>query len=1306
MVNSTLNNIDSYTVTTPNTNPTSFMFSADIFTVNIDKLCNPDSTNNPISAVFTTVGAKNFFTVPTMSLQQFIIEQPVPITTVSTGPTTLTDPTPTAFTDTFDYTGFFRFNNYATPANNNTDRILFQTSIPFIGLTPGAPLKFEFAFYDDPALPATGYVGSGNDYVRMIKDQTYFIQLAVNGFILYQTNYVAVYNWTPAGITLPDTYVGQNGDRLAGFPAIIKGITANGTTANVVITVAYNRSITLSQNVWTELKVTQYNKAYDPTTGCCVSGCPSLTGVDVQNDPPVCIYCNTNAGLIYNPNNGTCTCNSGFYLDSTKTYQCYACTALYCSICNPANPAQCTTCVVGANINNVSQTCTCGNGYYVQGTQCVKCPYQCQNCTSPNGACIACVDSIRRDRTQNCKCITGFFDSGALNCTACSPTCLTCTNSSACTSCDATKFRNLTSGTLCTCIDGYYELYGADQSRVCTKCNPECLTCTSSPANCLKCDPKKNRVPGVGPNGVSTCLCQPGYYSTPDGSCIQSNCNADPFCATCQQGLKLCIQCQASLNRIIKLPESICVCTDGFYANSNNTCVACPTGCGICSSATNCTACVALATPNGNGSCSCPSQTYFAVSDGARYCAACSQYCQTCVDATTCTTCLPSYTKTADNKCICGDKSFIDFNSNCIPCATGCQKCISATVCNSCISPLILQGSTCQVTCNNGFTIVGAACVGCPTGCLQCTQNLQCYYCADGYYMYNGGCYTICPAGTVGDKTGGNWNCVPCNSPCKTCINHPSYCTSCLNGMGYLQTSAVQQSCVLNCVDGTYVSNGVCLVCDFRCATCIGSATNCVSCPAGQVLYNGGCWATCPAISFAQDGMNATCTDSCPAGFWKVSVTQCAPCAAQCTTCDGSATNCTSCLQGSVSINGTCTVSCGENQFSFSGICVDCSPSCYGCQYTPQNCLQCASGYVRTGSICQRGCLSYQFFDSTQQKCISCGPSCATCTSYSYCTTCQNAAITPRGGVCSNCPYPCNTCDATGTCTSCLSGFYFFQGACQTTCPSGALPVNGVCQCSSGIISNGQCVTSCGSGFTSIGGSCQPCNSNCAQCSGSIDRCTSCIGGFTLDANSFKCVSVALCPYGQDISSGVCINICDQGFYYYEGICIYGGCFSGYIPNSFGGCVRQAGSTATQKKNTPTCNQNQFIANGQCVGSCPSGYYGDTNSRQCLTCPNNCISCFNSNFCVVCASGYQASNGVCSATSACPNNQFQYNGLCINSCPVGTSSSGSQCLRSCPANSYYLSQICYMSCPTNLRTNEACVTNCPAGTTNKNGVCA
>lgn len=567
--------------------------------------------------------------------------------------------------------------------------------------------------------------------------------------------------------------------------------------------------------------------------------------------------------------------------------------------------------------------------------------------------------------------------------------------------------------------------------------------------------------------------------------------------------------------------------------------------------------------------------------------------------------------------------------------------------------------------------------------------------------MYNGNCYQVCPAGTIGDKSSGNWQCVPCNEPCKTCVNHPSYCTSCINGMGYLQISANAQSCVLTCVDGTYASEGVCQVCDFRCATCLGSATNCISCPSGQILYKGGCWATCPAIQLQAVGQNASCVDQCPDGFYKLSVTECAPCAIECTTCQGGPRNCTSCLHGSVSINGTCSVTCGENEFSFQGICVACSASCYGCQYSPQNCLKCADGYVLTGSICQKGCLSYQFYDNTQKKCINCGPGCATCSSYNYCTSCSNANITPRGGVCSNCPYPCATCDGSGACTSCLSGFYYFQGSCQTSCPVGASPVNGICQCASGIVSNGQCVTSCGSGFTSIGGTCQPCNPNCAECSGGVNSCTKCISGFTIDMATQKCVSQASCPYGQDLSNGVCSSVCDNGFYFYEGICIYGGCFDGYAPNAFGGCVRQAQQTTSG----PSCNSNQFIFNGQCVGTCPNGFFPDATSRQCQPCSSNCVSCFSSNYCIICNTGFEMSEGICKASTSCPSSEYQYNGGCVSSCPVGTYLVGSQCFRSCPVGNFYLSQICYFSCPTGLRTNEACVTQCPAGTTNQSGVC-
>lgn len=871
LVNATLNNIDSYTMTTPNGNPSNFFFVADIFTVNIDQLCKP--TTGQISSQILTVAKASYFTVPTQSLHQYILEEPqsaiTPIAELTDG----------------DHP--FVFNFYGA-SNGNTDNILFITELPFNGLTPGAPLRFEFGFYDNRN-PISGVATAG-----MNTGVAYNIKLEVNGYLLYQTTY------TPTGA--PKSTAPIPTDR---------GLNANFNTANAVITISFPRHATLDQSVFFFIRLFQYVAAYDPTTGCCPSQCPALTGLDVSQDPPVCIYCNSKAGLVYNANNGTCTCTSGNYLDSVKTFQCFACSAVYCDVCNPLNPSQCYTCVTGAVRDPVAQTCTCGAGYFVNGTKCVKCPNACQTCSGPTGACTSCVDPTRRDLASNCSCINGWFNSGSVNCSACSPTCLTCTNGSACVACNATLNRVL-QGSVCNCAAGYYEFYHTNLTRTCELCNPECLTCATSPALCTSCDPKKNRVQGTDSQGRQTCLCPPGFYSTPDGSCVQSNCNADPFCSECEQGLKLCIKCLASKNRVIKLPESICVCMDGYYPDTNNTCQPCKTGCGICRSATNCTSCVALATPNNDGSCSCPNNTYFTISaDGVRYCAACGPNCRVCSDANTCTTCVNTFILTADSKCVCPARTFKSANNQCLPCATGCDQCTAANVCVSCIAPLLLQGNVCQVNCNDGFTAVGNVCQGCSTGCQRCTQNLICYYCADGFYMYKGSCYSVCPAGTIGDRSSGNWICAPCNDPCKTCINHPSYCTSCLNGKGYLQTSSVAQSCVLSCVEGTFPQNGVCQVCDFRCASCLGSATNCISCPANQVLYKGGCWAQCPAISLQKVGQNASCVDTCPDGFWKVSMTECAPCAIECTTCEGSAKNCTSCLHGSVSVNGSCTVQCG-----------------------------------------------------------------------------------------------------------------------------------------------------------------------------------------------------------------------------------------------------------------------------------------------------------------------------------------------------------------------------------------------------------
>ena len=114
----------------------------------------------------------------------------------------------------------------------------------------------------------------------------------------------------------------------------MKGINIASTVANAVITISFPRGnivtplvapATHDQFFFTYLQAFQYSNAYDPTTGCCPTQCPPQTGLDVQIDPPVCVYCNTAADLVYNANSGTCSCKPGFYLDSTKTFVCFPC---------------------------------------------------------------------------------------------------------------------------------------------------------------------------------------------------------------------------------------------------------------------------------------------------------------------------------------------------------------------------------------------------------------------------------------------------------------------------------------------------------------------------------------------------------------------------------------------------------------------------------------------------------------------------------------------------------------------------------------------------------------------------------------------------------------------------------------------------------------------------------------------------------------------------------------------------------------------------------------------------------------------
>lgn len=68
---------------------------------------------------------------------------------------------------------------------------------------------------------------------------------------------------------------------------------------------------------------------------------------------------------------------------------------------------------------------------------------------------------------------------------------------------------------------------------------------------------------------------------------------------------------------------------------------------------------------------------------------------------------------------------------------------------------------------------------------------------------------------------------------------------------------------------------------------------------------------------------------------------------------------------------------------------------------------------------------------------------------------------------------------------------------------------------------------------------------------------------------------------------------------------------------------------------------------------------------------------------------------------------YKLNGVCVQSCPIGTFLNNGYCQRICPAGTYYYMQGCYDVCPSisNLNTNDACVTSCPSGTSLNNGTC-
>lgn len=67
------------------------------------------------------------------------------------------------------------------------------------------------------------------------------------------------------------------------------------------------------------------------------------------------------------------------------------------------------------------------DGYYLSGSSCIACKYNCQTCDN-GSTCLTCKDGVGRlDDAPSCGCDTDYYDNNTLNCELCETPCVTCT---------------------------------------------------------------------------------------------------------------------------------------------------------------------------------------------------------------------------------------------------------------------------------------------------------------------------------------------------------------------------------------------------------------------------------------------------------------------------------------------------------------------------------------------------------------------------------------------------------------------------------------------------------------------------------------------------------------------------------------------------------------------------------------------------------------------------------------------------------------------------------------------------------------
>ena len=617
----------------------------------------------------------------------------------------------------------------------------------------------------------------------------------------------------------------------------------------------------------------------------------------------------------------------------------------------------------------------------------------------------------------------------------------------------------------------------------------------------------------------------------------------------------------------------------------------------------------------------------------------------------------------------------------------------------------------------------------CTPACATCYGNSisECYSCKNGWYLNGTTCVTDCgnyywnnPSGNV--CTGNLFLLLRiliyfdfflgCHNTCVDCdADGSTKCNKCVNSYLNLPPTG---SCTASCNDGYYKVGSP----TWQCKQCWqGSGPDYYSCKTCTAGNRADC-KSCGSPAYLHPRTGGECVKTCPVGFWGDSSTRtCEPCHSStvgpyysCATCWGGAdSHCSSCNPGKYLHPNT------------GGQCLNPCPDGFWGNNSTNKCMPCWNQTTVSGNTTYYACTTC--IAGTYTDCKSCsypaflypynGGDCrAPCPDGFWgsigpprlCLPCYSSGVSP---------YTCKTCNG-GTnshCLTCYTGTFLYGGQCINPCPAGYW------------------------GDTST--------NTCKLCHNSASTpytCKTCIG----PAN-YECAS---CDSPRFLYSGKCLDSCPIGYW---GDTSTNACKPCYTSTSSTSPFSCRSCDNTGSSHCLSCTANSYLypnTHGQCLASCPAGYWGDTTTWKCQPCYSNpsgdpvrkaCATCFgpSATSCLTCQTGtyYFSVDKTCLST--CPpgyyaNGLSNPNNLCVQcyqnnppSSPDGTCltcsgpnsneclSCGSyqyldstpvgKCVDACPIGWYAnpttnTCQKCYQA-PDSSSTNQSCYT-C-TGTTSK-----